>query len=539
MSSNQRGHLFGGFLTDDDVATVQRHLSKKHRLAMVFDGALIGLVGGCVVTLYRLALSNAEALLHRAIGDAGQSPIGIAGWFCVLALILATVCALMMWEPYTVSSGIPQTEAEVAGQLDMPWHRVMFAKFAEGTLCTFAGLSLGREGPSIQLGGMAGKAVAKLLHKDRGDERVLVTCGAASGMAAAFHAPLTGVMFALEEIHKIFSAPVIVGVMMASIVSDCFVSQVLGVRPTISFVFLKNLPHVQYLFVVLMGVALGVLGALHNQGMFKAQEAFSHIRRGGPFVRLLIPFALAGLIAFTFHQLLCGGDGIIEVVRNSSAKSLAFLVILLIAKYAFTSICFGSGAPGGTLLPLVVMGALSGCIFGNVFTICFGINQAFLTNFIVLGIAGLFASVVRAPITGIVLVFELTGSLDSLLSASIVTMAAYVTADLIGIEPFYERLLAKLLCNTGEDAKASFRMPEKILHEHVVETGSTADGSTIRDIPWPDKCLVVTVVRSGAEYVPTGEMKLQALDRLIIIMNESNESDSEKGIRRVCRGTVI
>ena len=109
MSSNQRGHLFGGFLTDDDVATVQRHLSKKHRLAMVFDGALIGLAGGCVVTLYRLALSNAEVLLHKAIEAAGQSPIGIAGWFCVLALILMAVSALMMWEPYTVSSGIPQT----------------------------------------------------------------------------------------------------------------------------------------------------------------------------------------------------------------------------------------------------------------------------------------------------------------------------------------------------------------------------------------------------------------------------------------------
>ena len=95
----------------------------------------------------------------------------------------------------------------------MPWHRVIAAKFAEGALCAFGGLSLGREGPAVQLGGMSGKAVSKMLRNGRGEERLLVTCGAAAGMSAAFHAPLTGVLFALEEIHKEFSAPLIISVM--------------------------------------------------------------------------------------------------------------------------------------------------------------------------------------------------------------------------------------------------------------------------------------------------------------------------------------
>ena len=137
-----------------------------------------------------------------------------------MAIIMLIIGKLMLWEPYTAGSGIPQIDAEVAGKVDMPWHKVLVAKFSEGILCTLGGLSLGREGPSVQLGGMGGKAVSRALHKGRAEERILVTCGAGAGMAAAFHAPLTGVMFALEEIHKVFTAPLIISVTISSVVAD-------------------------------------------------------------------------------------------------------------------------------------------------------------------------------------------------------------------------------------------------------------------------------------------------------------------------------
>ncbi|MGL5172684.1 MAG: chloride channel protein, partial [Olsenella sp.] len=232
----------------------------------------MGLFAGGLVTLYRLALRTAEAGLRSITSSLAQGPFGMAIWFAVLAAILMVVSRLLLWEPYTQGSGIPQVDAEVMGRLDMPWHRVILAKFAEGTLCAFAGLSLGREGPSVQLGGMSGKAVSKVLKKGRGEERLLVTCGAAAGMSAAFHAPLTGVLFAIEEIHKEFSAPLIVSVMTASVVADFLVSQVLGVAPVITLSFASDLPHIDYLFVVLIGVYCGVLGALHNKGMFLCQS---------------------------------------------------------------------------------------------------------------------------------------------------------------------------------------------------------------------------------------------------------------------------
>ena len=172
-------------------ATVETRLSHRFQVYMVAEVLLVGLAGGAVVTLYRVALSGAEGALRVATAAVRQTPALVAVWVLAALLVCAIVSRLMLWEPNTQGSGIPQVDAEVMGSLDMPWHRVIAGKFVEGTLCCLGGLSLGREGPSVQLGAMAGKAVSRAIGRGRGEERLLVTCGAASGMSAAFNAPLT------------------------------------------------------------------------------------------------------------------------------------------------------------------------------------------------------------------------------------------------------------------------------------------------------------------------------------------------------------
>ena len=133
---------------------------------------------------------------------------------------------LVKWEPMISGSGIPQVEGEVLGKLSQNWKRVLPAKFAGGFLCLLGGLSLGREGPSIQLGAMGGQGVSRLLDRGKTEERYLMTCGASAGLAAAFHAPLAGVMFALEEIHKGFSVSLLISVMTASVTADYICSHI-------------------------------------------------------------------------------------------------------------------------------------------------------------------------------------------------------------------------------------------------------------------------------------------------------------------------
>lgn len=504
---------------------------------MVGEGLLVGLLGGGVITLYRIALSTAERTLRQITGMAAGNALLMLAWFGVLALLCLVVGLLVMWEPYTGGSGIPQVDAEVMGHIDMPWHRVMLAKFVEGTLCAFGGLSLGREGPSVQLGAVSGKAVSRLFDRDRGEERLLVTCGAAAGMSAAFHAPLAGVLFALEEIHKEFSAPLILTVMTSSVAADFLVSNVLGVAPVVSFSFAADIPHSHYPLLILLGVVCGLVGALHNEGMFFCQEKlFSHIDGSKPFARYAVAFAVAGIAAFAAPDLMCGGDAIIEKIMHPETLGFATVLALLLGKYLMTTICFGSGAPGGTLFPLVVLGSLVGLLFGKAFA-TMDVAEAYVMNFVVMGIAGLFASVVRAPVSAVVLCFELTGSLDALLAVTVVSIVSYVTASLTRVEPYYEHLLGNLLGVTPADPYVNDGR-EHILHSYHVGTGSFAEGKLVSEVPWPNGALVVNITRTDKNIIPRGNTQLMPLDELTVSMNVATMEDTDLIVRKLCEGSA-
>ena len=517
---------------------VRRRLSRRFQVALVWEGALVGIACGIVITLYRLALSGAEKTLRSLTSAAAGNPLLIAAWVAVLAIILVVVARLVSWEPSTSGSGIPQVDAEVAGDMDAPWHRVIPAKFAEGTLCAFAGLSLGREGPSVQLGGMSGKAVSRLLGRKRGEERLLVTCGAAAGMSAAFHAPLTGVLFAIEEIHREFTAPLIISVMSATTVADFVMSQVLGVQPVVSLSFVRDLPHPDYALVVVFGIVCGLAGALHNRGMFAAQGVLGKVSRGNQHARLVVPFALAAVAAFLWPALMCGGDAILEELLGGQTPALGVLAALLVGKYVFTAVCFGSGAPGGTLFPLVVMGALLGGCF-SVLAGAWGLTSgSFFANFVALGVAGLFSGVVRAPVTAVVLVFELTGSFDALLSVAVVSIVAYVTANLTRTDAFYEHALMTLLA-TLPGARVSMRSAgEKDLGSVIVSAGCRLEGMAVRDVPWPDALRLVTIERAGAQIAPTGDTVLRAMDELLFIVDADATDDARLKLQVMCEAHV-
>lgn len=507
--------------------------TRRFQVKLIFEGALVGIVGGGIVTFYRCALSFAEKTMRTALNSHAHTIPFILIWFLALAAIALIVGKLITLVPDTAGSGIPQTDAEVMGRINAHWHRIIPAKFVEGTLVALAGLSLGREGPSIQLGGMSGKAVSRVLKRGRGEERLLITCGTAAGMSAAFHAPLTGVLFAVEEIHKAFSAPLIISVMASSVVADFFVSQVLGMQPTLSYFYVTDLPHIDYILILLMGIVCGIFGCIHNEGMFLSKSLYAKLGER-PYVKLLIGFAFAGVAAFVAPQLLCGGDAIVEIMNQPASVPLKSLVLLLVGKYLLTSICFGSNAPGGTLFPLVVMGGLLGCVYGATIIGITGISTGYLSNFTLLGIAGLFAAVVRAPITAIVLVFELTGSFDALLSVTLVSMISYITANVIGTSPFYEKLVADLLGTLPGGGSFNGDPGEKVISDFVVGIGSIAEGSLIKDLSWPKDMIILTVHRAGLELMPKAETRLMALDELTVLMNSDKESGVEQEVARIC-----
>ena len=418
--------------------------ARRIPVMLITEGLCVGLVGGFVVLLYRVALTFAGDWLVKILSYTKGNPFRCVVWFLILAALAWIVGKLVKWEPMISGSGIPQVEGEIAGRLSQNWKRVLPAKFAGGFLCMLGGLSLGREGPSIQLGAMAGQGISRALGRGKREEKFLMTCGASAGLSAAFHAPLAGMMFAVEEIHKTFSIPILLPVMTASVTADYIASHILGLDPVFRFQITEYLPQNYYWLLILLGILVGVSGVFYNWGMLKAQELYRKI----PFMketgRLLIAFLTAGVLGIVMPWVLGSGSGLI-VSLTQGEMVLGMVVLTLVMKFLFSAVSFGSGAPGGIFFPLLILGALIGAVFAMAGVEFFGLAPVYVNNFVLLGMTGFFTAIVRAPLTGIILLFEMSGSISQMLSLSIVSVTAYIVATLMRSEPIYDSLLKRIL----------------------------------------------------------------------------------------------
>ena len=418
--------------------------ARRIPVMLITEGLCVGLVGGFVVLLYRVALTFAGDWLVKILSYMKGNPFRCVVWFLILAALAWIVGKLVKWEPMISGSGIPQVEGEIAGRLSQNWKRVLPAKFAGGFLCMLGGLSLGREGPSIQLGAMAGQGISRALGRGKREEKFLMTCGASAGLSAAFHAPLAGMMFAVEEIHKTFSIPILLPVMTASVTADYIASHILGLDPVFRFQITEYLPQNYYWLLILLGILVGVSGVFYNWGMLKAQELYRKI----PFMketgRLLIAFLTAGVLGIVMPWVLGSGSGLI-VSLTQGEMVLGMVVLTLVMKFLFSAVSFGSGAPGGIFFPLLILGSLIGAVFAMAGVEFFGLAPVYVNNFVLLGMTGFFTAIVRAPLTGIILLFEMSGSISQMLSLSIVSVTAYIVATLMRSEPIYDSLLKRIL----------------------------------------------------------------------------------------------
>lgn len=508
----------------------QRDLRLKFRV--LADGLIVGFVASIVAIIYRLLLQYAEKFVFWVADIVDKKPLYIVGFFVLLAVLAIAVQKIIDWEPMISGSGIPQVSGEMKGYLNLNWWRVLIAKIVGGTLCIIGGMSLGREGPSVQLGAMAGKGIAKLRKYDKMDEQTLITCGAGAGLAAAFNAPLSGVLFSLEEIHKNFNSFVIISTMIGVAIADFLSKYVFGFSTVFQFEELELFPLQYYWVLVLLGILLGLAGALYNKVMLSAQAMYKKLNGRAQKFKLFIPFFLSGILLFVMPEVLAGGHAMVEILERSN-QLLIYLILLLVVKFLFSAVCFGSGAPGGIFFPLLVLGAYVGAIFGTISINLFGMDAGLINTFIILSMAGIFSSIVRAPITGIILIAEMTGSLEHLIALVLVCIISYVFAYAMNSEPIYESLLDRILENMGQK-KPESSSSEKVLSSFVVGYGSKVQGRQLKDIDWPEKTLVVSLQRGEEEIIPKGDTSILMGDILYVLCNEVDLAKVKERVTALC-----
>lgn len=484
-------------------------------IRLCIEGIMVGFLAGLIAVIYRLLLTWAENVFFYAVMHIEN----IVFWIAILVFIAWIVSKCLKFEPLISGSGIPQVEAEVQGYIDSCWYKVIVSKIVAGTLCILSGLSLGREGPSIQLGAMAGKAISRAFKRLKYEERFLLTCGGGAGLAAAFNAPLAGIMFSLEEIHKNFSTKALVSVMCACLTGDFVSRQIFGLEPSLHYIIKDTLPLDLYVWLIVLGIVTGIMGVLYNHMTMNVLKLYDHLKIIPMHMKVFIPFIVAGILGLFMPEVMGGGHRLIEMLKTQDFTIL-ILLLLLGVKWLFSMICFGSGAPGGIFFPMLVLGSLIGAIFSKI-AIILGVPEMYYYNFIVVAMAGFFAAIVKAPITGIILIAEMCGTLHILLPIAIVSLVAYLVSHTMHNDPIYDSLQKRLVKNQAPVEKVY----QKELVTFVVGMNSYACRQCVQDLSLPSCCLLVSVVRGSDEMIPHGDTCLLSGDCVVLLIDKDNQEE--------------
>ncbi len=504
------------------------------KYGLILQGSAIGILAGLLISMFRLILAKAEsfrmAVVNGLSSAASTETVAAVAAGFLLCFFCAWLCLRM--EPMCAGSGIPQVAGELKGKIFQNWPRVIITKFVGASATIFAGLSLGREGPSIQLGAMVGKGFSSAADKLATEEKLLMTCGAVAGLSSAFSAPLAGVIFALEGLHKNFSTDILLGSMASSIAADFVAYYIFGLNPVFDLKLGEALPLKFYWTILLLGIFLGVFGTLYGRVVELFQAGYGKI--GSTAARLCVPFAAAVPLALFYPHVLGGGYDLVTKVAEGKFL-LGAAALLLAVKFGFSVLSFASGAPGGIFMPLLVIGGIAGGFFFMLFDGIMGMDEVFIANFVVYGMVGYFAAIVRSPVTGVILITEMVGDFRNFLSLCIVAFVAYIVADLMGSRPIYDRLLERLLAKSEDLGMDDSLKSNKVLLYSDVYIFGYMDGKKIEKMKLPAGSLVVAVNRGNEEIVPRGNTVLRGGDKLTVLCNQGDMAEVDEMLKLLCR----
>src|SRR5690625_4140835 len=238
------------------------------KINYVMKGILVGAVAGIVVSAFRMliyAILNRMPLVYDWLR--GNS-LGIMAWTLFLLFIAFIVILLVRDEPHIEGNGVAELKGQLIGTLKLDWFSVLWRKFVASTLVLGLGIPVGREGPSIQIGGMVGQGLNRLLKGNKTQENIFISSGAAAGLSAAFNAPLSGFVIILEEVHHRFSGILILSVFSASITASFFAFYLFGSQPALDFGVVSAFPLRYFLYLVGLGILLACGGWAFQKTLF-------------------------------------------------------------------------------------------------------------------------------------------------------------------------------------------------------------------------------------------------------------------------------
>lgn len=374
-----------------------------------------GLVAGLVAVLFQLGTNRIYDLAFTQLSRQPFATFAIASFGVVMASSLGVGILLSVFCPEAAGSGIPQLKTAFWKDFGMvPW-RVAWVKFAAGILSLGGGASLGREGPSVQIAGATASCLAGVLGEPKHNRRPAAAAGAAAGLAAAFNTPLAAVTFVLEELIGDLNSRFLGSVLLAAFIGALVVHGLVGPQPAFQLAPVLGASWRVYLLIPVIAVATSLIGAWFQIGSLNLRL---HVRqRRWSRIPVWCQPAVGGLVTWGLGMIVfrtTGKLGVFSLGYGDLSQALGaglswkLAGVLLIAKFVATVTCYGSGGCGGIFSPTLFLGGMAGFFLAGVADHVIPISEAEHITLAVVGMSCCLGSVVRAPVTGILIVFEMT-----------------------------------------------------------------------------------------------------------------------------------
>jgi len=358
------------------------------------------------------------------------------------------------------------------------------------------------------VGSAVASGFANLAHLPARTRSSLIAAGAGAGLAAAFNAPLAGFLFIMEELRRDLSRGTYGNALVTAIASVAMTRLFLGYDSVFTIADLSPLHLHATPAIVVVGLLGSLVGVAFNRGLLRATA-----RPGYRVAKGALAGALGGVLALTLPQLTGSGNALtLSLLQGNDPQGhlLSYLLLLLLLKLIFTILCYASGVPGGFFAPLLTLGAILGSLSSVLLATVWPHITPEPERLAVVGMAAVLTAAVRAPLTGVVLIVEMTGQYHTLYSLLLVSLVAYVAAEAMSPEPIYEALLEREL-------RAGRKSGEASVLELMVQPGSVLDGSSIGKLSLSEHLLIGTIERAGEALIPRGGSRLLAGDILTVV----------------------
>jgi len=405
-----------------------------------------GLCGLAAVAFHR-GIDRAESLLiSRALVAPGHSWIYLTILTPALGGLVAGL-ALHYWAPGAVGSGIPQVKAAYAMESGRVTFRDAVGKFILGILQVGSGASLGREGPTVQICAGISNWLARAAQLSRQGQRRMAPVGVAAGIAAAFNAPIAAVTFTLEEVIGDLDQTMLSGAIVAAAIAAAVERSILGQNP----VFAVERPYAlgpasSLISYAILGLAAAVVSVAFTESLLGLRSRFKDFTSVPQWTHPAIGGAVTGLLAVIALAWL-KQDGITGVGYRTLSSALTgslpakVLLGLCVLKFGATVFSYSSGGVGGIFAPALFIGGMLGGFVGCLDVALFHHSADSIGAFALVGMGAVFAGIIRAPMTSVLIIFEMTGSYGLILPLMIANMSAYLLARHWRHMQIYEALL--------------------------------------------------------------------------------------------------